>query len=91
VDSSHRFERQASPLSSDEAGAPDEVWWDDLDVAVIACLEAQGAMAPHQIGDHLGLSESAAASLVCLLAMEGRIRIRLVEPVSTRAADTHAA
>lgn len=91
MDSSHHFERRANPLSLNEADAPDEVWWDDLDVAVIACLEASGAMAPHQIGDHLGLSESAAASLVCLLAMQGRVRICLVEPASTRAADTHAA
>jgi hypothetical protein len=65
-------------------------WWDDLDAAVMACLESNGAMAPDQIGHHLGLSESAAASLVCLLAVQGRVRICLVEPARVRAAGTRA-
>jgi hypothetical protein len=66
-------------------------WWDDLDAALLACLEAKGAMAPHDLGHHLGLSESAAASLVCLLALEGRVRISLVEAAGGRATDTRAA
>jgi hypothetical protein len=71
--------------------AESDRWWDDLDAAVLACLQAKGAMAPHDLGHHLGLSESAAASLVCLLALEGRVRICLVEPATSRAIDTRAA
>ena len=66
-------------------------WWDDLDAAALECLQAKGAMAPHDVGQHLGLSESAAASLLCLLALEGRVRICLVEPATNRAVDTRAA
>ena len=57
-------------------------WWDDLDIAVMACLRTNGAMAPDEVGRHLGLSESAVASLLCLLVMEGKVRICLVEPRS---------
>lgn len=63
----------------ERAGPPDE-WWGGLDAAVMACLKANGAMAPHEVGRRLGLSEPAAASLLCLLALEGKVRIRLVEP-----------
>ena len=69
----------------------DEEWWGDLDAAVIACLEANGAMAPRDIGRRLGLSESAAASLLCLLVQQGRVRICLVEPGNgARPAGRHA-
>jgi hypothetical protein len=71
--------------------AASDPWWDDLDGAVLACLQAKGAMAPHEVGQHLGLSESAAASLLCLLALEGRVRICLVEPTTHRAVETRAA
>lgn len=62
----------------DDAPVDDE-WWGELDGAVIACLQAHGAMAPRDLGRRLGLSEPAAASLVCLLALEGKVRICLVE------------
>jgi hypothetical protein len=78
-------------LSVDEQDASPDPWWDDLDAAVMACLGAKGAMAPHEVGRQLGMSESAAASLLCLLALEGRVRICLVEPWAARAADTRAA
>jgi hypothetical protein len=78
-------------LSVDEPHAPVEPWWGDLDTAVMACLEAKGAMAPHEVGRHVGLSESAAASLLCLLAMEGKVRICLVEHAIARSAETRAA
>jgi len=78
-------------LSVDEPHSPVEPWWEDLDAAVIACLEAKGALAPHEVGRHVGLSESAAASLLCLLALEGKVRICLVEHAVTRAVDARAA
>ena len=75
----------------DEPDAAVEPWWEDLDAAVIACLAAKGALAPHEVGRHVGLSEPAAASLLCLLALEGKVRICLVEPAVARAADARAA
>jgi hypothetical protein len=82
---------EAEPDGLHDPWAAADRWWDDLDAAVLACLATKGAMAPHDLGHHLGLSESAAASLVCLLALEGRVRICLVEPVTSRAVDTRAA
>ena len=34
---------------------PTEPWWDDLDAAVLAWLEAKSAIGPHEIGRDLGL------------------------------------
>ena len=78
-------------LSKDQRDVPPEPWWDDLDAAVLACLKAKGALAPHEVGRHLGLSESAASSLLCLLAMADKVRICLVEHAPTRAAETDPA
>jgi len=75
----------------DEPHASVEPWWGDLDAAVMACLQAKGALAPHEVGHHVGLSESAAASVLCLLALEGKVRICLVEHAVARAVDARAA
>ena len=80
-----------SPVSADERDALPEPWWDDLDAAVLSCLKAKGSMAPHEVGRHLGMSESSATSLLCLLAMAGKIRICLVEHAALPAAQAHAA
>ncbi len=56
-----------------------EDWWDGLDGAVLECLHAEGPMAPGEIGRRLGISEESAASLVSLLAREGKVRISRVE------------
>jgi len=58
-----------------EAGG--ENWWSDLDEAVLGCL-AEGPLEPAEIGRRLGVSEEAAASLVTLLAQQGKVRICLV-------------
>lgn len=78
-------------MSTDEQDVAPEPWWDDLDAAVLACLKAKGAMAPHEVGRHVGLSESAASSVLCLLALTGKVRICLVELGTLRAARAHAA
>jgi hypothetical protein len=78
-------------LSKDERDVTPEPWWDDLDAAVLACLKAKGALAPHEVGRLLGLSESAATSLLCLLAMADKVRICLVEHAPVRSAETDAA
>jgi hypothetical protein len=64
-------------MSAEELREPD--WWRDLDRDVLGCLSENGAMSPAEVARHLGVSESAATSLLCLLAQEGRVRIRLVE------------
>ena len=69
-----------SPLSAADRAVARDGWWDDLDIAVMACVRTNGVMAPAEVGRHLGLSESAVASLLCLLVMEGKVRICLVEP-----------
>jgi len=75
----------------DERDVPPEPWWDDLDAAVLAFLETRGTITPQEVGHHLGLSESAVTSMLCLLAQAGKVRICLVEPVAVRAAGAHAA
>ena len=54
-------------------------WWSDLDREIRDCLDRHGAMTPGEIGDKLGVSEKAAASLLSMLASEGKVRIALVE------------
>ena len=54
-------------------------WWSDLDDDLLATLGAGGAMTPVELGLRLGISEAAIASLVAMLATEGRVRICLVE------------
>ncbi len=64
-------------LLTDDGAA--ETWWDGLDREVLDCLIERGPMAPGEIGCVLGMSEDAAASILSLLAQEGRVRIRLVD------------
>ena len=54
-------------------------WWTEIDEQVRRCLELNGAMAPAEIARQLGLSEGAVASVLSLLAQEGKLRIARVE------------
>jgi len=54
-------------------------WWNEIDEQVRGCLERHGAMAPAEIARQLGLSEGAVASVLSLLAQEGKLRISRVE------------
>jgi predicted ArsR family transcriptional regulator len=54
-------------------------WWNEIDDQVRHCLERHGAMAPLEIARQLGLSEGAVASVLSLLAQEGKLRIARVE------------
>jgi DNA-binding Lrp family transcriptional regulator len=49
-------------------------WW-AIDREILDCLAGHGAMAPTEIARQLGLSESEAASLLAMLAREGKVRI----------------
>jgi hypothetical protein len=54
-------------------------WWIDVERDILGCLEGRGAMPVEEIAHRLELSESATASLLALLAREGKVRIRSVE------------
>ena len=54
-------------------------WWNEIDDQVQACLERHGAMAPAEIARQLGLSEGAVASVLSMLAQEGKLHITRVE------------
>lgn len=55
-------------------------WWEALDDEVLACLRSGGrAMSPRDVARRLNMSEPAVVSVLCLLAQEGRIAIRLVD------------
>jgi hypothetical protein len=60
-------------------------WWSEIERDIRGCLDQYGALTPAQLGSHLGMSESAAASVLSMLASEGKVRISLVE--SAEAAD----
>lgn len=53
--------------------------WQEIDDQVLACLADRGPMSPDELGKELSMSEQAAISLICLLAQEGRVAIRLIE------------
>jgi hypothetical protein len=53
-------------------------WWLDIEREIDACLCVLGECTPAELGKHLGMSESATASLICVLAAEGKLRISRV-------------
>lgn len=55
-----------------------ERWW-DIDDEVLRTLHGSRPMGADELAQKLGVSESAAASLVAMLVLEGRVRIRAVE------------
>jgi predicted ArsR family transcriptional regulator len=68
-----------SLLDAREMSSANHGWWTDVDDAVLGCLNERGPMSPAELGRALGFSEHAAASVLSMLATEGRVRIRLVE------------
>ena len=52
-------------------------WW-DVDDELLRCLTEHGPMTPDELGKRLGMSETAAVSVVAHLAREGKARICLV-------------
>lgn len=53
--------------------------WDLLDSEVLDCLACGRPLSPEEIGEKLGMSADAAASLVTMLVRDGRVRITAVE------------
>lgn len=56
----------------------DEGFWTTVESELLACLWDKGPMAPAELGQRLGMSAAAAASLAAMLAAEGKVRICLV-------------
>ncbi len=56
-----------------------EPLWDLLDDEVLATLECGRPLSPEEIGDKLGMSGAAAASIVTMLVRDGRVRVVAVE------------
>ncbi|OLC30421.1 MAG: hypothetical protein AUH81_20225 [Candidatus Rokubacteria bacterium 13_1_40CM_4_69_5] len=54
-------------------------WWSELDDDVLRTLAERSAATPAEVGERLGISEASAASLLAMLAVQGKVRIRLVE------------
>ena len=54
-------------------------WWSEIDRDVRAILERSGPTSPRDIARRLRLSEGAVASVLAMLAQEGKLRIKQVE------------
>jgi hypothetical protein len=57
-------------------------WWSETEHDIVECLSRDGALSPAELGRRVGVSESEASMFLCMLAREGKVRIRLVESVS---------
>lgn len=60
-------------------------WWTELDGAILDVLSNGRTVAPADIARRLGMSEDAIASLLALLAQEGKVRVCLVASRTRRA------
>lgn len=50
----------------------------DIEREIDECLRVLGECTPAELGKHLRMSEEATASLICVLAAEGKLRISRV-------------
>lgn len=53
-------------------------WIDDIEQDVARCFCDGDTISPSELARRLGISESSAVSLICLLAPEGRVSIERV-------------
>jgi len=54
-------------------------WWAETDDAILRCLREWGAMSPIEIAQRLGITPGESTAFLCLLATQGKVRLRLVE------------
>ncbi len=52
--------------------------WEAMDDEILGCLDRGGPISVEEVARKLGMSENAAASLLCLLAQQGKVRICIV-------------
>jgi hypothetical protein len=50
-------------------------WWIEIEREIDEWLSVLGECTPAELGKHLGMSETATASLISVLAAEGKVRI----------------
>src|SRR5712692_826283 len=54
-------------------------WWSEIEHDIVECLRGDGALSPAELGHQVGISEGEATMFLCMLAREGKVRIRLAE------------
>jgi hypothetical protein len=54
-------------------------WWAEIEREILESLRRHGTLDPARLGQHLGIGERAIVSLLAMLAVEGKVRICLVE------------
>jgi hypothetical protein len=73
---------KVSSLETSEQALEEEFmegWWKEIDRDVQSCLERFGPMSPRDLARQLRMSEGAVASVLSMLAQEGKLRISRVE------------
>ena len=58
-------------------------WWGETDAEILRLVGRKSPIAPAEIAREMGISEGEATAALCMLAREGKLRIRLVEAVPT--------
>jgi len=53
--------------------------WTETDDEILQCLRERGAMSPVDLAQRLGMSPGEVTAFICLLAGQGKVRLRLVE------------
>jgi hypothetical protein len=53
-------------------------WWAETDEAILQCLRERGAMSPADLACRVGISPGESNALLCMLAAEGKVKVRLV-------------
>jgi hypothetical protein len=53
-------------------------WWTEIEVEILSCLQRNSELTPSELGRHLGMSASATASLLAILASDGKVSIARV-------------
>jgi hypothetical protein len=65
-------------MRHDPAVDRNDEWW-SIDAEILRCLEGTRLATTTDLARKLGLSEASASSLLALLALSGKARIRVVE------------
>lgn len=65
-------------LDAVHAMAADEEWWELLNGEVLDCIACGRPVSATEVGETLGMSADAAASLLTMLVQDGRVRIASV-------------
>lgn len=63
----------------DRDGGRRDDWWADIEHDLLGCFGPDGVTSIDTVARRLGIPESAAVSLLAMLAWEGKVHIRVVE------------